>query len=279
MWRPFTLGVLVALVAEAILAALVIASGVVDVAATRTRPAADRVLAYASTRSIARHARPGKNPLAHDPAAVSRGLEHYRDDCVTCHGGPGVHPAEFAAGLHPRPPDLASPAVQAFTDGMLYDAVARGIDSTGMPAFGSTHSTDDLWSLVAFLRHLPALTPEERTDLAEAEGRGETEMTAASPPARGEGSTGGAAGPGQPVHVVSISSFEFVPRTLEVHAGDVVEWKNTDMVAHTATAGDRTFDTGQIEGGETKRVVARKKGKFPYFCRDHPEMKATLVVQ
>jgi plastocyanin len=81
------------------------------------------------------------------------------------------------------------------------------------------------------------------------------------------------------MHEVSMSGFKFAPATLEVNAGDVVEWKNGDFVAHTATADDHTFDTGQIDGGQAKRLVARKKGRFPYFCRYHLSMKGTLVVK
>ncbi len=279
MRRPFALGVLAALAAGAAVAALVIASGVVDVAATTKRGAMDRVLAYASTRSIAHHARAGPNPLGKDPAAVKRGLEHYRDDCVLCHGGPGVHAEDWAAGLHPRPPDLVSPRIQSFTDGMLYDAVAGGVGSTGMPAFGPMHSSDELWSIVAFLRHLPALTPEEKKALGRAEGGGEEAEAHPSHAEPSEHGAGAAAGPGQRAHEVSISGFEFVPKTLEVQAGDAVEWKNADPVDHTATADDRTFDTGQIESGGARRVVVQKKGRHPYSCGDHPEMKATLVVR
>jgi len=282
--RTFFLGVVVAIVGGAAIAAAVIASGVVDVAATRPSKLADRVLAYASTRSIAHHARNERNPLAGDPAALKRGLDHYRDDCLACHGAPGAHPQEVAAGLHPRPPDLVSPEVQAFTDGMLYAAVADGIGSTGMPAFGPVHRPEDLWSIVAFVRHLPALTPEERKELAPAVGHeheppSHSAAPAAWPTAPAQGGHAAAPGPDRHLLTVQITGFEFAPATLEAHVGDVIEWKNDDPVAHTATAGDHTFDTGEIDGGAASRVVARGKGRFAYSCRFHPEMKGTLVVQ
>jgi plastocyanin/mono/diheme cytochrome c family protein len=284
MRRPFVLGVLAALLLEGLVGVLVMVSGVVDVSATRTHPALDRVLAWASTRSIARHAGEGRNPLAGDPAAVRRGLEHYRDDCLVCHGAPGAHPAELAAGLHPAPPDLASGAVQSFTDAMLYATVAGGIDSTGMPAFGRAHSPDELWSIVAFLRHLPALTPDERAALGH-EGHGEAPHGEGPGGGAGPAPQGEAAGtptpprPGQRVHEVSMASFKVEPATIEVAVGDVVEWKNGDFVAHTATADDHSFDTGQIDAGQAKRLVVRSKGRFPYFCRYHAAMRGTLVVK
>lgn len=286
MRRGLLLGAIGVLLAQAAAGALVVWSGVIGVTAT---PAGvqDRVLAYASTRSIAHHAKDVQNPLAHDPAALRAGLEHYRGLCVDCHGGPGVEPEEFAAGLHPAPPDLASRAVQSFTDGMLYDVVAQGIGSTGMPAFGRTHRPDEIWSIVAFVRHLPALTPADKTALGRGGAREEAAAGASEPEpeAYEHGQEAGtatetAAGGGQHVHRVSISDFKFTPATLEVHVGDVVEWKNTDFVAHTATSDDqKTFDTGRIDAGEMKRVVAKAKGRIPYFCRYHVAMKGVLVVQ
>ena len=280
--KPFVLGVVAALAAQAVVALLVIASGIVDVAATKPSGVQDRILAYASTRSIAHHAKDEQNPLAGDPAALKKGLEHFRAMCVACHGGPGVEPQEFAGGLHPAAPDLASPRVQSFTDGMLYETVARGIGSTGMPAFEKTHHPEEIWSVVAFVRHLPALTPEEKRQLGQEEPR--EQPPAAAPqaqPSHGHeaGATSARPGPGQHVHQVSISNFKFTPETLEVQAGDVIEWKNADFVAHTATADDRSFDTGRIDAGETKRIVAKEKGRFPYFCRYHVAMKGAVTVQ
>ncbi len=284
MRRPFLVGVVAALVVEATAGAVIIASGAVDVGATRQPRLLDRVLAYASTRSIAHHAGDASNRLARDAGAVKRGLEQYRDDCLACHGAPGARPAEFAAGLHPAPPDLASREVQSFSDGLLYQAISGGIGSTGMPAFARSHSREDIWSIVAFLRHLPSLTAEEKAALGRREAGESREAGAPPSPAgpAGEEERAASAAPARPgEHVVRIviSGFQFAPSTSTVHAGDVVEWKNDDFVAHTATADDRTFDTGRIDAGGVKRLAMKRKGRFPYSCRYHPSMKATLVVE
>jgi plastocyanin len=278
--RALLVGVIATLLAGTVLAGLAIATGVFPVAAT-PHAVPDRILAFASTRSIARHARKDPNPLANDPAASRRGLEHFAHMCVACHGAPGVDAEEFAAGLHPPAPDLASREVQSFTDGMLYETVANGIGSTGMPSFGKTHEPADLWSIVAFVRHLPSLTPEEKATLQRAASPGEHAHGAhgdahAAATAPAEASPAPA---GQRVHRVSIASFKFDPPALTVRVGDAVEWKNDDFAAHTATADDKSFDTGRIDGGATKRVVARRKGSFPYFCRYHLAMKGVLTVE
>jgi len=171
MKKRLLAGALGAAIVVSAAAALGIWSGVVDVSATAAHPLLDAVLDRASTRSIRRHAPSGSNPRAGDPAAIAQGLSRYRALCLACHGGPGVDAAEFAAGLHPAAPDLASAKIQAFTDGMLYRTIAQGIGSTGMPAFGPSHTPGELWSLVAFVRHLPRLTDAEKRALAAKQSR------------------------------------------------------------------------------------------------------------
>jgi plastocyanin len=221
-----------------------------------------------------------------DPAALRAGLQLYGSMCLTCHGAPGTRPAEFATGLHPPAPDLSSAPVQSsFSDGMLYEAIARGIGSTGMPALGKLHPPGDIWKVVAFVRHLPALTEDERHELARL-GPGEPHVEGGGPPGEapsqgGPGATAstGRGGVDEHLHQVSISKFQFVPPTVKAHLGDTVEWKNEDFTLHTANADDRSFDTGDIQPNEAKRIVVRKQGQFTYTCKYHPAMKGTLIVE
>jgi len=104
---------------------------------------------------------------------------HHREDSLACHGGPGASPAGFAAGLHPSPPALSSPQVRSSTDGVLHRAIAGDVGTTWIPAFGKAHSPVEVWSIVAFLRRLPALTPEQRSELCRA-GRTEGQPPAES---------------------------------------------------------------------------------------------------
>jgi plastocyanin len=279
MRSPFLRGVLATLLGGALIgvavAALVVRSGVVSVAATNRGGWIDRILGYASMRSIQHHATDRKNPLAKDPQALKRGLQHYRAMCVDCHGAPGRDPEEFAKGLNPPAPDLASDDSQASTDGELYETISSGIRSTGMPAFGPTHEPDEIWSIIAFVRHLPSLTREESAAMAPA--RSEETSERPAPPA--EGTAAAAAKPSEHTHEVSITGFKFVPQSLVVAPGDTVIWTNHDFVAHTATAADKSFDTGKLEAGQSKRIVVEKKGTFSYSCRFHSRMTGTLTVQ
>ncbi len=124
-----------------------------------------KVAAIALDRSVQRRAPKGANPLKPDPEVLRVGLAHYRAMCVTCHGAPGVDASEPGEGLNPPAPDLSTGKVQRRTDGELFWLVQGGIRMTGMPAFGPTHSDEEIWKIVAFVRRLPALSPEDQQEL------------------------------------------------------------------------------------------------------------------
>ncbi len=83
---------------------------------------------------------------------------------------------------------------------------------------------------------------------------------------------------GQP-NIVVISGFAFGPATITVSKGSTVTWQNKDNVAHTATADDGSWDTGNIAPGTSKSLTFANAGTSAYHCTVHPMMKATLVVQ
>ena len=80
-------------------------------------------------------------------------------------------------------------------------------------------------------------------------------------------------------HVVTIEGMKYIPPILTVKMGDAVEWKNADIVAHTVTAVNKSFNSGVIPSGGAWKLVAKKRGTFNYFCALHPNMKAKLVVE
>ncbi|MGZ5427164.1 MAG: c-type cytochrome, partial [Thermoanaerobaculia bacterium] len=121
--------------------------------------------AFAVDRSVARRAPRTANPVGATPDTRAAGLRHYRAMCVTCHGAPGIDASEIGEGLNPPAPDLTLPRVQGRTDGELFWLVQNGLRMTGMPAFGPTHPEEEIWKIVAFMRHLPELTPEEEKAL------------------------------------------------------------------------------------------------------------------
>ncbi|MEX0879816.1 MAG: cytochrome c [Thermoanaerobaculia bacterium] len=162
----FLSGMLAGLLLLGLGAAAFVLSGVFDVSATVHPSKLEKQLAGAALdRSVARRAPNTSNPVAPSPEVLRAGLAHYRGICVTCHGAPGVDASEIGIGLNPPAPDLTLRKVQRRTDGELFWLVSHGIRMTGMPAFGPTHEDEDIWKIVAFLRHLPEITPEEEKEL------------------------------------------------------------------------------------------------------------------
>jgi plastocyanin len=85
---------------------------------------------------------------------------------------------------------------------------------------------------------------------------------------------------GPQTRVIEIRGLKFQPDVFTVHAGDTVEWKNDDIVPHTATTADsKEFDSGRIAVGASWKYVASKKGTYLYNCTLHPNMRAKLIVQ
>ncbi len=66
---------------------------------------------------------------------------------------------------------------------------------------------------------------------------------------------------------------------MTVEAGTEVNWTNSDDAPHTATADDESFDTGDLDKGDSGSVTFDQPGTFSYYCRFHPFMKATVEVQ
>ena len=89
-------------------------------------------------------------------------------------------------------------------------------------------------------------------------------------------SGGGAA---ESTDAIEIADFKYDPETVTLKAGTEVTWTNSDDAAHTATADDSSFDTGDLDKDDSQSVTLDQPGTFSYYCRFHPFMKATVEVQ
>jgi mono/diheme cytochrome c family protein len=118
------------------------------------------LLETARDRSIAARARDVVVPHdLNDPTRISKGAGQYADMCSGCHLAPGMKRTEISQGLYPRAPELRRKT--DLTPAEQFWVVKHGIKMTGMPAWGVTHDDDLLWDVVAFVRKLPELTPEQ----------------------------------------------------------------------------------------------------------------------
>jgi mono/diheme cytochrome c family protein len=181
--------IVVVLVVAAAAIWLYMISGSYDVAASSPPPTGLKrwVLNTVRSHSIQRRSKDLVVPNLDDTARIREGFVHYRDACVDCHGVPGKGREEFAQDMNPRPPrffrtpeDLARMRARREQmrarsgeagEGGSSGAEAReerekrenqhnfwkvknGIEMTGMPAFGRTHSDEEIWDMVAFVNRL-----------------------------------------------------------------------------------------------------------------------------
>jgi mono/diheme cytochrome c family protein len=110
--------------------------------------------------SIERRAPDRTAPDLDDAELVRDGFRLYREQCVTCHGAPGVGRDQVGWGINPDPPLLYVRSA-AWTDAQLYWIIEHGIKMAGMPAFGPSQSERDIWALVAFSRRLTDLSIDD----------------------------------------------------------------------------------------------------------------------
>ena len=76
---------------------------------------------------------------------------------------------------------------------------------------------------------------------------------------------------------ITMENLVISPAEASAKVGDTIEWINKDIFAHTATARNGDWDV-TIPPKKTVTSVLNKAGTVEYYCRFHPNMKATLTV-
>ena len=76
---------------------------------------------------------------------------------------------------------------------------------------------------------------------------------------------------------ITMENMVISPASASARVGDTIEWINKDILVHTATARNTDFDV-MMPAKKTVTSVLKKAGTIDYYCRYHPNMKATLIV-
>ena len=238
------------------LAVLTAAVGRDEFAADRRPGAMETSMAQRMVRlSIPSSRRSAPNPIT-GKDAWREGRDHFAEHCTICHGDDGRGGSAIGPHMYPPVPDLASPAIQQFSDGELFSIIQHGVSWTGMPAFGSTHSDEEAWKLVAFIRRVPTLTPSDLASHDESSPRTD-EHTA----------------------TVLIDGTQFQPAAITVSPGDTILWVNKDPFPHNVTSQAGGFHSGDLTPEQSWRFHATTRGTFRYVCTLHPTMAAVVRVQ
>ena len=79
-------------------------------------------------------------------------------------------------------------------------------------------------------------------------------------------------------YVVVIDKLKFGPVPQRLQKGDTLVWVNKDILRHTATAANHSFDVDLPPGAKGKTVL-KSSGTILFVCRYHPGMKGVLRVK
>lgn len=160
-WSPIIAALVIYTVVGLVLgvfaAFLVIYSGVFNVAATvEDAPLLRWVLITTREASIQRHARDIQAPALLGAEQAESGFRIFREACAMCHTPPGRAVTMMSKGLNPAAPPLGE-LVEDMTDAELFWVTKNGIRFTGMPAWASSYTDQELWDAVAFMRTSPTM--------------------------------------------------------------------------------------------------------------------------
>lgn len=98
------------------------------------------------------------NPVPATADVVATGQALFETYCAQCHGTGARGDGPLAGEMWPPPSDLTIFAPM-HTDGELYWFISKGVPGTAMPAFEAVLSEEERWTVVRYLRSLPATGP------------------------------------------------------------------------------------------------------------------------
>ena len=154
--------VVVAIVAPA--GALILAPRLDWSALGRQGPIEDKVSDIILGKWIENHAENRRNPIPENPENLKQGQQDYEEHCSTCHGFDGGGHNLMKADFYPPIPSLTGDT-QDMSDGQIYFVVSKGIRYTARPGFEKSHSSGQIWRMILWVRHLPHLSPEEKSQI------------------------------------------------------------------------------------------------------------------
>ena len=85
----------------------------------------------------------------------------------------------------------------------------------------------------------------------------------------------------EPGSAVQTATNYYSPSTITVVIGvnNTVTWVNDDNAAHTVTAADGSYNSGNMNPGQSWTHTFTAAGTYEYYCSYHPWMKGTVVVK
>ncbi len=78
---------------------------------------------------------------------------------------------------------------------------------------------------------------------------------------------------------IKIDNFSFTPKSMTVKVGTAVTWTNRDDIPHNVVSTEKKFSSPVLDTDQTFTFKFQEPGTYPYFCKIHPMMTGTIVVE
>ncbi len=158
--RGFTLGIVFTLLMIAATVYAVSRHGLYPIGADNPPSNLERTLAGRAMDEYAdKHKPAGPNPTALTPANLAEGAKEYEEHCAFCHGGAKAKISPMRDKFNPPAPQLIN-HVPDDPDAWIFWVTKHGVRMTGMPTWSGVLSDDEIWKIVAFIKHSEKLPPD-----------------------------------------------------------------------------------------------------------------------
>jgi len=78
---------------------------------------------------------------------------------------------------------------------------------------------------------------------------------------------------------VKIDNFAFTPGAITIKRGTQVTWINHDDIPHTVDSTQGKFKSAALDTDQKFEFRFAEPGEYPYYCRMHPKMTGSIIVQ
>jgi len=160
MMRAFISGVVLTLIVLACVIWAVSRLGLYPIGADNAPSGIERYLAGRAMDVYAdRHKPEMQNPTALTADNLTDGAKEYEEHCAFCHGGAKAKNSPMQHKFNPPAPQFIN-RIPHDPDNWLFWVTKHGVRMTGMPTWDGIMSDEEIWKVIAFIKHSNALPPE-----------------------------------------------------------------------------------------------------------------------
>jgi mono/diheme cytochrome c family protein len=106
-----------------------------------------------------KHKPEGNNPTEPTAVNLTAGAKEYEEHCAFCHGGAKAKISPMRDRFSPPAPQLVN-RIPHDDDAWLFWVTKHGVRMTAMPSWAGVLSDEEMWKIVAFIKHSDKLPPE-----------------------------------------------------------------------------------------------------------------------